>query len=182
MQTVLIHIQKGWPKQWRRCLTTCVLTSTSRGSWVHPVGFCFIAQVIPVRLREEILACIHEGHQRFSKCCEHACLSIWWSGISADLKNKVTQCQQANAMQRGTLGPWRHLGADMWTWRPVVYCCYGFKIYWNSVYAWRHQQIKEYVCMFLESQNCLDNAHQFISVFRTVWLCPRDVCFPLPPI
>ena len=49
--------------------------------------------VIPADMREEILDCIHTGHQGITKCCECANLFVWWPGISKGIKTKVDSCQ-----------------------------------------------------------------------------------------
>ena len=49
--------------------------------------------VIPADMTEEILDDIHRGHQGTTKCCERANLSVWWLGISKEIKAKVESCQ-----------------------------------------------------------------------------------------
>ena len=49
--------------------------------------------VIPADMREEILNRIHTGHQARTKCRERANLSLWWPGISKEIKAKVESCQ-----------------------------------------------------------------------------------------
>ena len=39
----------------------------------------------------EILQKIHKGHFVINKCKEHAQTSVWWSGISKDIEQKVAE-------------------------------------------------------------------------------------------
>ena len=42
--------------------------------------------VIPEKLRPEILAAIHSGHQAIHKCRERASSCVWWPRMSRDLE------------------------------------------------------------------------------------------------
>ena len=44
---------------------------------------------IPTDMREEILERIHTG---ITKCRARANLSVWWPGISKEIKEKVESC------------------------------------------------------------------------------------------
>ncbi|CAB3984353.1 Hypothetical predicted protein [Paramuricea clavata] len=48
--------------------------------------------VIPSRLQRQNLNQIHEGHQDISKYRERAKISVWWPGLSAQIKVMVENC------------------------------------------------------------------------------------------
>jgi hypothetical protein len=48
--------------------------------------------VITVLIRPETLESIYEGHLGLNKCRTRAQASMWWPGISNDIKSKVTSC------------------------------------------------------------------------------------------
>ncbi len=49
--------------------------------------------VFPTSLQRQILDQIHEGHQGITKCRQRAKISIWWPGISAQIKDTAEQCK-----------------------------------------------------------------------------------------
>jgi len=60
--------------------------------------------IIPVSLRVNILQKIHDGHQGLTKCRDRAKSSVWWPGLSAELKNTVMSChEQKRAQQKEPL-------------------------------------------------------------------------------
>ncbi|KAL6490042.1 hypothetical protein MHYP_G00003870 [Metynnis hypsauchen] len=48
--------------------------------------------VIPLQLRKDILERIHEGHQGISKCRARAHHSVWWPGLSSEIRLMVENC------------------------------------------------------------------------------------------
>ncbi|KAL5020662.1 hypothetical protein ScPMuIL_002255, partial [Solemya velum] len=48
--------------------------------------------VIPVKLQGEFLEKLHEGHLGITKCRERAKISIWWPGLSTQIKELVSNC------------------------------------------------------------------------------------------
>ena len=82
--------------------------------------------VVPVSQRKIILHKLHASHQGLNKCRERAQLSVWWPGLSTQLKeliNTCETCREARPSQRNEPllatplpdRPWQKLGADLFT-------------------------------------------------------------------
>ena len=56
--------------------------------------------IIPLKLREEILNRIHDGHLGITKCRARARESVWWPGLSSDIENLVTKCHKCIQQQK----------------------------------------------------------------------------------
>jgi len=80
--------------------------------------------LIPASLRKDYLRRIHEGHLGTEKCIERAAQSVFWPGISSDIRDMVAQCSLcqrfANHQPREPLAPqsvpslpWEKLGMDI---------------------------------------------------------------------
>lgn len=48
--------------------------------------------VIPVSMQEDMLSKIHEGHQGMTKCVARAQQSMWWPGVTKQIKQRVENC------------------------------------------------------------------------------------------
>jgi len=79
--------------------------------------------VIPRGIRSELLGKIHAGHQGETKCQQRARMSVWWPGISVEIKNLVARCavccreriNNAEPMVATELParPWQRVGTDL---------------------------------------------------------------------
>ena len=79
--------------------------------------------MIPSSLRLDILDKIHAGHQGIRKCRERALDSVWWPGLSRQIKDMVTTCTTCSKQKRNhaepmmptTLPerPWQKIGVDL---------------------------------------------------------------------
>ena len=87
--------------------------------------------IIPDELREEILNRLHGGHQGIVKTRALAKDSVWWPGLSTQIKTKVEDCptcvkerQPAHEPLDTTPvpdRPWKKLGSDIMEWEGEDY-------------------------------------------------------------
>ena len=80
--------------------------------------------VIPSSTRDQVLQAIHLGHQGENKCILRARESVFWPGISADIRQMVKDCDLCNKHQPAQpklpimqpdlpTRPWEKLGTDI---------------------------------------------------------------------
>ena len=48
--------------------------------------------IFPTELRQDILQCLHKAHQGTSKTLERATISVFWPGITQDIKDMIEKC------------------------------------------------------------------------------------------
>uniref|UniRef100_A0A3B3I785 Gypsy retrotransposon integrase-like protein 1 n=1 Tax=Oryzias latipes TaxID=8090 RepID=A0A3B3I785_ORYLA len=126
LQTVIELVRKGWPEYKEKVPIHVRAYMKVKNELAETNGLlirgCRI--VIPKSERGEILKKIHAGHQGLTKCRERANSSVWWPGLSAELKNTVMQCQtcqeQKRSQQKEPListplpdRPWKRIGLDL---------------------------------------------------------------------
>ena len=87
--------------------------------------------IIPPSLRKTLLDKIHSGHQGITKCREMARQSIWWPGISKQLKELIQSCHECLKAQKQrpqqltptllpTL-PWQKVASALFEWKGDTY-------------------------------------------------------------
>ncbi|KAL1265233.1 hypothetical protein QQF64_003260 [Cirrhinus molitorella] len=79
--------------------------------------------VIPASMRSSVLNKLHEGHLGLVKCRERARQSVWWPGLSHQLKEIVHNCRTCLKERQNPKEPlmptqfpdrpWQRLGADL---------------------------------------------------------------------
>ncbi len=80
--------------------------------------------VIPASLQQDMLEKLHESHQGLTKCLSNATSSIWWPGMTTQLKAKIEacmKCRETRSAQRkeplipSTLPerPWQEVATDL---------------------------------------------------------------------
>ena len=91
--------------------------------------------VIPSTLRSKVLEQIHEGHLGIEKCMLKARDSVFWPGISNDIREAVEKCGicQASSKSSKPIGnvsdvlphAWHTLGTDLFYWNKIDYLVIG---------------------------------------------------------
>ena len=91
--------------------------------------------IIPSTLRRKVLEQIHEGHLGIEKCMLKARDSVFWPGISNDIRETVEKCGICQASSRAAkpvgnvsdVPPhaWHTLGTDLFYWNKIDYLVIG---------------------------------------------------------
>lgn len=108
-------------KMWK-CITKC--QSIHELSEVDGLLIRGSRVVVPLSQRAHILQKIHDGHQGLTKHRDRAQSSVWWPGLSAELKSTVMSCrscqEQKWAHQKEPLiytplpdHPWKRIALDL---------------------------------------------------------------------
>ncbi|XP_063750626.1 uncharacterized protein K02A2.6-like [Eleginops maclovinus] len=87
--------------------------------------------VIPVTMQEDMINKIHEGHQGMTKCVARAQQSMWWPGLTKQIKQRVENCatcaREAHNAPEPLLTttlperPWQRVAVDLFQWDNAMY-------------------------------------------------------------
>ncbi|KAK7088509.1 hypothetical protein V1264_022420 [Littorina saxatilis] len=131
LQKVIGYVLKGWPYS----------TPTKLQGYRQAQGELSLVNgllvyngriVVPESQRKEVLKQLHETHQGLHKCRQNAQATVWWPGLSLDLKQLVDSCgicrenrpsQRSEPLRPSILPerPWQKLGADLCTFEGKEY-------------------------------------------------------------
>lgn len=117
---------KGWPNLRKQCPQELWDYWNFRCDLVIEDGLVLKGDriIIPQSLRQEVLKAIHTGHQGETKCLLLARESVFWPGITKDIKEMVQQCNVCSKHQAAPsklpimqpdlpTKPWEKLGTDI---------------------------------------------------------------------
>lgn len=126
LQSVFKHVRRGWPEYSGNVSqkVRAYMKVKNELSEVDGLLICGSRIIIPQSLRADILKRIHDGHQGLTKCRDRAKSSVWWPGLSAELKHTVMSChtcqEQKQAQQKEPListplpdRPWKRIALDL---------------------------------------------------------------------
>lgn len=106
-----------------------------RGNLVYMQGLILRGTqlYIPKVMRNEILEQIHHGHFGVNKCLARARQTVWWPGISVDIKRIVENCSKCLENRKHTSEPlcvtelpgrpWEVVAADLLEYNKKMYLC-----------------------------------------------------------
>ena len=125
---------KGWPAYRKQCPQELWDYWTFRCDLVIEDGLILKGDriIIPEILRGQILDALHTGHQGETKCLLLAKESVFWPGITNDIKQLVKDCDTCNKyqveqpklllMQQDLpTRPWEKLGTDIFEFKGLKY-------------------------------------------------------------
>ena len=87
--------------------------------------------IVPLSMQASTLDKLHEGHQGIQRCRLRAQESVWWPGISSQIKDKIQRCPTCAELAINPVEPmipsslpdrpWQKLGADLFYYRGKNY-------------------------------------------------------------
>lgn len=87
--------------------------------------------VIPSALRQDVLEKLHEGHQGIVKCRRRAVQSVWWPGVSKNIKELIDNCRICCQTTKNhpepliptpmPARPWQRIATDLMEFKKVQY-------------------------------------------------------------
>jgi len=128
LQIVKQTILRGWPDERKDLPEQAKPYFSTRDELTVQDGLIFRGQrvVIPLSLRAEMKQRVHASHLGIGSCLRLARESLFWPGMSAEIKEMVTSCELCRSYettpQKETLmphevttRPWEQVGADLFT-------------------------------------------------------------------
>ncbi|XP_064629350.1 uncharacterized protein K02A2.6-like [Lineus longissimus] len=137
LQILKALVVEGWPETRDGCPAEAIDYFNYREDVSVEDGLLFKCDriIIPNSLRKDILKAVHQGHQGIEKCILRAKQSVFWPGLTNEIKQLVSQCSicqaHQNKQQREPLKPhsiaqypWQRLASDLFEHNQVHYLLY----------------------------------------------------------
>ena len=200
-------ILDGWPQSRQECKEVVRKYWNYRGEIAHVQGLLLKKHqiIIPVEMRKLILQAIHEGHLGMEKCLRRARQSVFWPGISNDVRVLVKKCEQCIKGQPSKskepmmvaelpTRAWQKVGSDLYEYGGGNYLIItDYYSLYPEVYKLRSQSARDVIVavkdsfsrhgipevLFSDNGPCYI-AHEF-SKFANEWSFVHDTSSPRYP-
>ena len=131
-QKVIQYCQEGWPKQMSPLKQLHPYWGAQhKFSVANGILLYGSRIVVPSSMQEATVKKTHAGHLGLQKCLQRAANSVWWPGITGQLKHHIQNCQDCRelAVQRKEpllptplpTHPWEEVGADLFQLKGTTY-------------------------------------------------------------
>ena len=129
---ITMYVKEGWPDRAHlKGLTSHYWSYQADLTVVDGLLMYGSRIVIPSALRQDTLEKLHEGHQGITKCRRLAIQSVWWPGVSKNIKELIENCKiccQTTRKHPEPLAPsvmperpWQKIAADLMEFKKVQY-------------------------------------------------------------
>lgn len=126
LQNLLKLVQGGWPENRSEVIANVRSYWEYQGELHYADGLLFRGErlIVPQSLRKQMLSKIHEGHLGVIKCKSRARETMFWPGMSAQIKDVISKCDICQTYQNSNqkeplklhevpLRPWQKVGMDL---------------------------------------------------------------------
>ena len=86
--------------------------------------------VVPSALQKDTIEKIHFVHQGIERCQQRVRSSVWWPGVSAQIKQKVLQCQECTKSRRVKREPLMSTPLPDYPWQLVATDLFELNMCW----------------------------------------------------
>lgn len=94
LQQAILFTMRGWPQHRARISSELLPYHVDRSNLSVSNKLLFYGNQIVLPSKKEVLEAKHEGHWGITKCRTRAAQSVWWPGISYDVKARVLSCPE----------------------------------------------------------------------------------------
>ena len=165
LQSLKKVVLEGWPNCKQKCEAKVQKYWNHRGEIAYIEGLLLKEQqiIIPTQMRKNILAAIHEGHLGMEKCIRRARQSIFWPGITNEIRILVEKCEECIRKQSSKVKEpmlvmdvptraWQKVGSDLFAYGGSNYIITtDYYSLYPEVYKLRSQTTEDVVVALKDS-------------------------------
>lgn len=176
LSTVMYYVQHGWPEHKRSLSGPIIKFWPERGSLTVQNDLLLKGSrlVVPVTLRKDILRYLHDAHQGVTRTSQNAQSSVWWPGLSREIRDMIQSCGLCQKYKRERVEPmkgtpfperpWSRVGADFFFHKGHTY-----------LLVVDYYSCDVEICLVSKKVNAFETANRMKKVFSRHGIC--DILF-----